>query len=233
VYCLTITTDKWSDRKYRSWRRLLEDLEIGYLDTELLPLLVLVNRDVDLYTTSSCSGRVVVMDSEYPWEREETGIVFKTHNPIKPSDLEFIYSKPVYKRLWIVVSGPIIHIYSRSFKLASTILNTARRVGFKHSGVMHYSKDTGLFIELVTGIYIAQLARTRDEVIIEQTKIAKLVDVVNNTLLEGKKRLEALYVELSKILPRKTDPLIEGDLKTRGFQAIINPRSYSRLINNS
>jgi len=81
---LKINQDMWRERKYKAWKRILDDLEIGYLDVDLLPLLVLINRDRELYTTSSCSGRITVMDAEYPWEKEEeTAIVFKTQRPCK------------------------------------------------------------------------------------------------------------------------------------------------------
>jgi tRNA wybutosine-synthesizing protein 3 len=209
--------EAWNERKRRAWLKIFEDLEIGYLDVELLPLLVLLNRDANLFTTSSCSGRITVMDANYPWERDETAIVFKTHGPTTPSELEFMYKVPPHRRYWLIVSGPIIHIYSRSVKLALKILQLARRVGFKHSGVMNYSSERGAFIELVTGVYATQLIRAREIVLVDQRDLEHLVQTFNQALIEGKRRLNSLYQELSRYLPTVADKYIEEDARSKGL----------------
>jgi tRNA wybutosine-synthesizing protein 3 len=211
------TREAWNERKREAWLKIFEDLEIGYLDVELLPLLVLLNRDVNLFTTSSCSGRITVMDANYPWERDETAIVFKTHGPIASFELEFMYKVPPHKRYWLIVSGPIIHIYSRSIKLALKILQLARRVGFKHSGVMNYSSERGAFIELVTGVYVTQLIRTREIVLVNQRDLEHLARTFNQALIEGKRRLNSLYQELSRHLPTVADEHIEEDARLKGL----------------
>lgn len=205
----------WRFRKELMWKRIWEDLEIGYLDRDLLPLLVLVNMDSELYTTSSCSGRITAMDSDYPWIRDETGIVFKSHVPITPRDLNFTYELKPHKKIWVIVTGPIIHIYCLTAKKAVQVIEVARRTGFKHSGIMHIGKTRGIFLELVTGIYISQLIRTADSILVEPIKLEALVELLNSALLEGKKRLQKLYVELSKLLPEKADSTIEGDLRCK------------------
>lgn len=212
--------DTWRSRKELMWKRIWEDLEIGYLDRDLLPLLILVNMDIELYTTSSCSGRITVMDSEYPWTRDETSVVFKSHVPITSRELNFIYRLKPHKKIWITVTGPIIHIYSLTAKKAVRVLEVARKTGFKHSGIMHISKTRGIFLELVTGIYVSQLIRTVDSILVEPIKLDVLVELLNSTLLEGKKRLQKLYVELSKLLPENVDSNIKSDLLKDKWQLV-------------
>lgn len=214
---MSIDTEKWRARKDASWKRIWEDLEIGYLDRDLLPLLVLVNQDIELYTTSSCSGRILVVDTDYPWEREEASILFKSHKPVNTNELRSIYNLKVYRKMWIIVNGPIIHMYSRSLRKAALILKTARGVGFKHSGIIHASPERGAFIELITGIYISQLLRTCNEEITPLDQIAKLVDVLNSALIEGKKRLDKLYYVFKEFIPEKEDRQIVTDIENRGI----------------
>lgn len=209
---MIIDSFKYRKRKILSWKRIWEDLEIGYLDRDLLPLLVLMNSDAEIYTTSSCSGRIVVMDAEYPWVRDETGVIFKSHIPIESSELKFIYRYKPFKKIWIIVSGPIIHFYSLSARKANRILNTARRMGFKHSGVIHVSRDKGFFVELVTGIYLAQLIKTKEYEVVSINNIEGLLTVLNNALLEGKNRLQKLFLELKNNLPEKRDEEIEKEV---------------------
>lgn len=215
---MRINVEEWRSRKRLFWEKMWTDLGIGYLDRDLLPLLILVNKDSELYTTSSCSGRITVMDSSYPWSREETGIVFKSHIPVEAKELEFIYNLKPLKNVWINVTGPIIHLYALNLNKALTILKASRKLGFKHSGILNVNKKRGILLELVTGIYISQLARCGDQIIIDKHDLDTLVGMANRSLIEGKLRLHNLYVELSKILPTEVDQFIEEDLARRGIR---------------
>lgn len=214
---MAVNIDKWSKRKRVFWEKIWIDLEIGYLDRDLLPLLILINRDKELYTTSSCSGRIVVVDSDYPWSRNETSALLKSHVPIKLEDLLFIYRSSPYRNIWINTTGPIIHIYTLNTKSALLILEIARRAGFKHSGILHYSSSKGFFLELISGIYVSQLIRTPDTIIVDLEKLPSLLNIVNNALIEGKKRLQQLYLELSRILPRIEDENIVSDIEKKSY----------------
>ncbi|MEM4869201.1 MAG: hypothetical protein QW081_02245 [Desulfurococcaceae archaeon] len=204
-FSMRISIDLWRKSKEYFWKRVHEDLEIGYLDRDLLPLLILVNLDAELYTTSSCSGRIVVMDSDTPWQRDETNIVFKSHVPVESSEVEFIYRLEPHRGFWMIVTGPIIHVSALKLKRAVEILNVARRVGFKHSGIMHVSPSKGVFVELVTGVYVSQLVRVGSKLLVPRQELQSLVEVMNKVLVEGKSRLQKLYTELVKILPRVLD----------------------------
>lgn len=212
---MKIDMNAWRMRKQRLWKRIWEDLEIGYIDRDLLPLIVLMNRDAEIYTTSSCSGRFVIMDAEFPWDREETSIVFKSHIPVEIDDLSFAFKYTPYKRTWIVVSGPIIHFYSSSTRKVARILSTARRIGFKHSGIINASRNRGFFVELVTGVYLTQLIRSKDHIVFPMDNVRSLLETFNMALIEGKNRLQRLFLELVKILPENIDDEIEDDLMMR------------------
>lgn len=210
---MKVKVEQWRKEKEFFWKRILEDLEIGYMDRDLIPLLITINMDVELHTTSSCSGRLVVLDSENPWKRDETGTVFKSHTPIQPEELEFVYELQPYTSFWLVATGPIIHLSSLKTKRAIELLSLARRVGFKHSGVMYYSSKKGVFVELVTGIFLVQLVKRGSRTIVPRSEIETLVEVFNGALIEGKKRLQRLYEEFSKVLPKQLDEYIEKEAR--------------------
>ncbi len=211
-----IDVEAWIRRKYLFWKRLWEDLEIGYLDEDLLPLLLLLNIDRHIYTMSSCSGRIVVSDSSFPWSREETSIIFKKHEPIGFEEFRNILSKKIVRRMWVNVTGPIIHISTDSLDYAFEILRLARNAGFKHSGIMSVNRSKGVLLELVTGVYMSQLVKTIDGFIIDIDKLNVLVNTMNNVLLQGKSLLGRLYREFSS-REFERDEYIIRDLEDRGF----------------
>ncbi|ADV65202.1 tRNA(Phe) 7-((3-amino-3-carboxypropyl)-4-demethylwyosine(37)-N(4))-methyltransferase [Desulfurococcus mucosus] len=198
--------DAWVRRKRMFWRRMWEDLEIGYLDKDLLPLLILLNTERKVYTMSSCSGRIVASDSETPWERGvDSTVIFKKHVPVEPGELLRLYSIPVNRKIWLNVTGPIIHLSARDLQTAARILRIARLSGYKHSGIISLSRSKGVILELTTGVYLSIPLRTRGGDVVGSESIDGLVELANATLYEGKKRLSRLYMELKRSIPWSPD----------------------------
>jgi tRNA wybutosine-synthesizing protein 3 len=211
---LQIDTSKWMARKKAFWDRLWEDLEIGYLDEDLLPLLILINMNRDLYSLSSCSGRIVVSDSTFPWSREETSIVFKKHSTVEASEILNILSKPAVRRYWINVTGPIIHVSASSLASALEFLSIAREAGYKHSGILSINRDKGVIMELTTGIFISMLAKDDNHMLYCEDALEKIIQVANTTLLRGKSMIERL---INTILKHgfPIDEYVRNDVKRR------------------
>ncbi len=210
---LFVETRYWRFFKKKFWSRLLEDLEIGYLDKDLLPLLLRLNSDKNIYTLSSCSGRIVLSDSTYPWSREETSVVFKKHDTITVEELENVVSKPVVRRLWINVNGPIIHLSVLKPRYVVLILKIAREAGLKHSGILSINKYKGYILELMSGVKMTQLVKTPEKTYVDKDNLEELVDIVNKVYLEGKKILERLVRLVYEKIPVEEDDEIISEIK--------------------
>lgn len=187
----------WRKRREEAYRRLWEDLEIGYLDEDLLDILLEFFKRPESYTTSSCSGRIIVVDSRMPWERRDATIIFKKHTPISPNEIRDLLKQPVLHRLWLVASGPIIHVVTLTAREALRVLRIAHEAGFKHSGIMSVSKK-GYLVELRTGIRLAVLLKTPNGLVIDEQSLNEAVKAVNEALIEGKKRLNRLLEALHR-----------------------------------
>ncbi len=221
----------WRRRKIEFWQRLWEDLEIGYLDGDLIPILILFYTDRKIHTLSSCSGRIIVADSTFPWSREETSIVYKKHSPISVDEIEDILGYSPVRRLWLNVTGPIIHVSTSDMSTAEKVLVIARNSGMKHSGILSLSENKGIVLELTTGVKLTHLLRTPGTLITDLSKLDKLIDIANQVLLEGKKILCRLYATLRKCMPFIPDDEIIGDLKDRGLSLEkLSPPNYCREL---
>ncbi|ADG90996.1 tRNA(Phe) 7-((3-amino-3-carboxypropyl)-4-demethylwyosine(37)-N(4))-methyltransferase [Thermosphaera aggregans] len=212
---MKLDIDSWRKRKRAFWNRILEDLEIGYLDKDLLPLLIMLNLDARIYTMSSCSGRITLVDGDNPWSREDTAVVFKKHTPLTQDEMASAYRVKVARKLWIIVTGPIIHLSTSQISLALRILEMARKEGYKHSGIMHLSRSKGVLLELSTGIWVSQLLRTVENPVIAEEDLGIIVREYNRILLEGKKRLNRLHSSLKQIIPEELDPEVEKQVNEK------------------
>lgn len=182
----------WSMEKERAWKRLNEDLEIGYLDEDIRPLLLEFFKRPCSFTKSSCSGRIVIIDSDMPWERRSATILFKKHSPITIEEVLPFYNQKILYNLWIIASGPIIHVITCNLREALTILKIARNAGFKHSGILSMQRK-GIVLELVTGIRAEVLLKRGEKVIVKTNELPEVIELLNKVLLMGKERLQKLY----------------------------------------
>ncbi len=203
--------EQWRLFKTRSWERLWEDLLIGYLDEDLLPVLIEFFARPRAYTLSSCSGRITLSDSTYPWSREETSIVFKKHGPVEPVEIEDVLRHPVVRRLWLNVVGPIIHVSARDMDEAWEILRIAREAGFKHSGLLSVHPAKGVMLELRTGVRMTQLLALPGKRLHGREELESVVAVANEILGVGKERLGRLLEALRSNRPGELDPLVVED----------------------
>ncbi|ALU11436.1 hypothetical protein EYM_01005 [Ignicoccus islandicus DSM 13165] len=167
-----------------------EDIEIGYMDRDIIDLIEKFFRLPYAFTKSSCSGRIVAIDAQYPWSREGR-IIFKVHRPMEISELEQVLNRPITERLWINVMGPIIHAVAKDFDAAMKIIKMAREAGFKHSGILSVNEE-GWVVELTTGVRANVLAKVGNEVVLDVSKLDQVLKVLNEVLLEGKKKLQLL-----------------------------------------
>ena len=192
-----VDRELWLKRKEELRERLLSDLHIGYLDRDILDILLMFFKREESFTISSCSGRIVVVDAPLPWVRRESTVVFKKHEPVVVSELEDVLRQDAIYVLWLVVTGPIIHVSTASLREAVKVLRIAREAGMKHSGILSLSKK-GIVVELKTGVRIAAPLKQKNNLLVSSDKLSELVDIANKALLEGKKRLEKLREVLAK-----------------------------------
>ncbi len=182
----------WLERKKEFMKRIEMDKEIGYLDPGIEVYLAAINNREKSFTTSSCIGRVTIVDADYPWQRKESSVIFKKHNELSKEELENIIRIPPARTYWLNVNGPILHINTLNLNEAVYILEKAREAGFKHSGIMNISRN-GIMVELISGTQFAIPLRTKDTFIIDTEEgINEIITIVNKTLKEGRERLKKL-----------------------------------------
>ncbi len=185
----------WLRERDEKFRRMREDLEVGYLDPDIYHVLAALFRRRESFPVSSCSGRVTVVDAPMPWSRRGSTVLFKKHSPVGESEvLSLVRGSSPLSRLWLVVTGPIFHVSALTLREALSVLRIAREAGMKHSGVLSISRR-GVYLELRTGVRLATLLRAGGFAV---SDVEEVVRAANEALLEGKRRLARFYELLLK-----------------------------------
>jgi tRNA wybutosine-synthesizing protein 3 len=146
----------------------------GSIDKPIIPILDAINSMADYYTTSSCSGRIMIME---PSEERHVDWLYVTHGKITTEDVK----KHMTPSSWIKQTGIILHIACRTLEAAEKMLKGLRDAGFKRTGIISTKK---CIIELLsTESMAAPLKNATDdylEVLVDEAN--KLMDRTNNSL---------------------------------------------------
>ncbi|MBD3247521.1 hypothetical protein GF378_02780 [Candidatus Pacearchaeota archaeon] len=115
---------------------------VGRWDARMIPLCEKINSLEGYYTTSSCSGRIVIMLDK---EKKQSGLFLsKYHEEINPDqileDLERNRKKSPKAILKFKQEPPILHIHCETLEKAQKLLKKAQLAGFKKSGIISSGK---------------------------------------------------------------------------------------------
>jgi len=129
--------------------RLKEDVLKGLVDKDIVDIVEAVNRRAEYYTTSSCSGRIIVIAAYTPGDKPGAIILGKWHRKIEGFELaEAVGNLPPNTRLaWASAQGPILHVAARDLEAAGRMLRIGLTAGFKHSCI-HVLSDRRIIVEL-------------------------------------------------------------------------------------
>ncbi|MEZ0248572.1 MAG: hypothetical protein ABWJ97_04805 [Thermoproteus sp.] len=196
----------FAGRKRAFLERLEREAAQGRVDEDIYPLLRRLNELPWLYTTSSCSGRILLASVRSPsyskgrefrpiakWHRAVT--VDEVENAIRPHD-----------DVWMMVRGGILHIAVDSARRAFELVSLARSTGHKHSGVLSINR-AGIVIEILGEERLDVPVKAGGRLVVD---LDAAVATANRVLLLAKARLaflagvlEAKY--LGGVSPKEED----------------------------
>ncbi len=172
----------------------------GKVDEDIVPLLDLINYRTPYYTTSSCSGRIVVMQLPRLGDKKNAEFLGKWHREVRVDEIRDAISKYRDGLLYLFVQSSIIHVVARNMEDANLLLTLAREAGFKYSSLKNV-KDEGILIELLSTEHMEIPLGIDGEIKICEGDIPFFTDMANATLRRVKYKLSKLEEKISS-LPR-------------------------------
>lgn len=108
-------------------------------DEKIVDLCNKINESENYYTTSSCAGRVVLMKDE---DKKGQGLFLKIwHDEINFENLKNKLGEINNNRIIkFKLESPILHVVCKNLECASELLEFAKHIGFKRSGINGISR---------------------------------------------------------------------------------------------
>lgn len=161
----------------------------GSIDERIRPLIDLINGHQDYYTTSSCSGRVVLWTGS--GKKDEMEWLKVSHDPIGQDFLD-IHSKEM---VWLRVEPLILHIRCQDLTKAITFLDTIKP-SFKKSCLLTVRNK--IIVE-IRGSEFLEMPLYRDGELLWNIPLSELSTIVNQKMEKIIASHQRLETAISKI----------------------------------
>ena len=137
---------------FKNKKQTLEKLEHakkeGLVDTEIISIIDLINSFDDYYTSSSCYGRIVLLEIPENGDKKSAKWLGKWHRKIETDEIINAFKKANKGLIWILAQSPIIHVLVKNLESADKLVKIAIGCGFKNSGFK--STEKNIIVEITS-----------------------------------------------------------------------------------
>lgn len=111
------------------------------VDKKILTILDLINKSNEFYTSSSCAGRIVLLEIPKIGDKRNAKFLGIWHRTIKSLDLLSALKQAKTGLLWIIAQPPIIHVSAKTANAADSLVKIANASGFKNTAFKSFRKN--------------------------------------------------------------------------------------------
>jgi tRNA wybutosine-synthesizing protein 3 len=172
----------------------------GAIDQPIKKILDLVNKKPNYYTTSSCSGRIILLETAPKGKRHQAKWLLIKHDKAVLKDVQNALAKTTLakakKDVWFKQEGAILHVACKTGKDAERMLKAVRNAGFKRAGIISTKRN---IIEVMSTENIAAPIAKKGKIIVNEGYLKELILTANQLMAVNAKRLAKLKYILKSI----------------------------------
>ncbi len=157
----------------------------GSIDKPIKPLINKINKNPNFYTTSSCSGRIVLL-SKPSTKKQDINWLFKSHKKVSLKQISSALSSLPNSPVWFRFEPLILHITAKNIKNAQSLINKARSIGFKRSGIQSTKNKTA--VEIASTEIISTIIADKGKLLVSDDYLKRLVKEANKKLKINKNK---------------------------------------------
>lgn len=195
-----MTVDRFDNEKEQSMRKFasIDKSKKGSVDPLVLPILDLINSHPDCYTTSSCSGRVMVLALAPGRRKDQVEWTYVTHVPAVSADVIRAIRSVERGEVWLKQESAIFHISCRSLARAEDLLEIVREIGFKRAGIIGAKRR--VMVEVIGTDAVAIPLGIAPAIQVDDGYIDYAVACCNERMQSNENKLDRMVAALRSIL---------------------------------
>jgi tRNA wybutosine-synthesizing protein 3 len=162
----------------------------GGIDKDIKSLIDLINSKKDYYTTSSCSGRILLIEKRTD-KKQDARFVFAQHKKAVFNDIKNSLKVLPKNDLWLKEESIIIHVCCRDEPAAIRFLKIVRDLGIKRAGIINLRKR--IIIEIIGTESMETIIARDGKMIVSDDYLKIIIREANKKLQRNKKKIKELY----------------------------------------
>ena len=185
------------DAKNRALESLTEAKQKGKVDQGILYLINVLNSSDKFFTTSSCSGRIILIEIPSIGDKINARFLGKWHDPVDIKDIKKSLDSAGNGYVWLMAQPPILHIISSNIENAEKLLKTGIKSGFKNSCIRSIGKK--VVVELCSTERMDVPLGKKGKIVHDDDYLQLLCELSNELLSRGKVKIKNLERKISTI----------------------------------
>ena len=182
--------EEFSNHKQNALAKLDRALKNHQVDTLIIPILEKINSTSNYFTTSSCAGRIVVLQLPEIGNKKKAVFLGRWHRRVSCEEILLALDSYAKGQVWLLTQPPIFHIGCKSIIAANELMKLGIFSGFKHSGIRSISSQ--ITVELQSTERMDMPLGSNGKQVIEDEKISFLVDQANTSITRAQHKLTRL-----------------------------------------
>ena len=168
----------------------------GVVDEGANQYLDLINSHPDYVTSSSCYGRIILIDLP-SYKKRDSEFLWKQHNTVSVDDAWNALQSAEGKFVWLKADPLILHVSCRSVDAANALLKTKSAAGMKRGGIFSIA-DNRVQIEF-EGTYRMSLPVKKDGgLLVDKDYFSLLIEQANEKFEKNEDMWKRFTAEFSK-----------------------------------
>jgi tRNA wybutosine-synthesizing protein 3 len=183
------------ERKKNTLSKLKKAIIKDLVDKDIIPTLNLINSHEDYYTSSSCFGRIIILEIPKIGDKKKARFLGKWHKKISINDIKLAIRKAKKGQIWLLAQPSIIHVIVRNLKAADKILKIAISSSFKNSAFKSISKK--IVVEIISTERIDFPLGENGKIFCNNNHLKLIIKISNEIINKSIKKLKILNKKLN------------------------------------
>ncbi|WP_456365234.1 tRNA(Phe) 7-((3-amino-3-carboxypropyl)-4-demethylwyosine(37)-N(4))-methyltransferase Taw3 [Thermococcus sp.] len=183
--------------KREALQSLFTAMNEGKVDEDIIELLLLINSIKGIYTTSSCSGRIGIIEEPALGAKPLSRWLVKVHRPIEFEEAREALKDAREGLIFLKSQPPIFHVVAEDMEKAKKLHELGLASGFKYTTFKAISRR--YLVEINATEYLTAPLGRDGKVLVGDEYLRFAVEIGNSMLRRSKARLPRLKENFKKL----------------------------------
>lgn len=192
-----ISNRSFLQAKEKVMETLKKAMENNEVDKKAIPIIEKLNGIDEFFTTSSCSGRITIMELPSIGNKIDARFLGKWDDKIKIQDIKNALENAEKGEIWMLAQPPIFHVSASDVNAASKLIKVAKQSGFKNSGIRSIGKRVTVEVRSTEEVDVP--LGIDGKLLCDEKYLSLLVSIANEIMDRIEKKLKVFERKIEEL----------------------------------